>query len=193
MGRSRARGQARARLSGSKPGTTLDRIVVSALPGDPCRGRLEAGHRTIRCALGRGGIGRRKREGDGITPAGTHALRRIWYRNDHRARPRTGLPVRRIDAADGWCDAPGDRNYNRHVRLPYAASHETMHRPDGLYDHVVEIGLNDAPRVQGGGSAIFLHVARPGFAPTEGCIAIAADEFRKLLPRIGPRTRLVVR
>jgi L,D-peptidoglycan transpeptidase YkuD (ErfK/YbiS/YcfS/YnhG family) len=190
---SRARRQGRARRSGSIAGTTLDRITVTALPGAPSLGRLEAGGRVIRCALGRGGIRRGKREGDGVTPAGVHPLRRLWYRSDRHSHPPTMLPVRRIGAEDGWCDAPGDRNYNRSVRLPYAGSHEAMRRRDGLYDHVVEIGFNDARRVQGGGSAIFLHVARPGFLPTEGCIAIAAGELRKLLPRLGPRTRIVIR
>lgn len=193
MVRSRARGQGRARLSGSTQGTTLARIVVTALPGEPSRGRLEVGGRTIPCALGRGGIGRKRREGDGVTPVGLYRLRRLWYRADRRLQPSTGLPVRRIGAEDGWCDAVGDRNYNRHVRLPYSASHETMRRADSLYDYVIEIGVNDKPRVQNRGSAIFLHVARPGFAPTEGCVAIAADEFRKLLPRIGPHTRILVR
>lgn len=193
MLRSRARRQGRARRSRSIAGTTFDRITVTALPGAPSLGRLEAGGRVIRCALGRGGIGRSKREGDGVTPAGIHPLRRLWYRSDRSGHPPTRLPVRRIGAEDGWCDAPGDRNYNRHVRLPYAGSHEAMRRTDGLYDHVVEIGFNDARRVQGGGSAIFLHVARPGLLPTEGCIALPADELRKLLPRLGPRTRIVIR
>jgi L,D-peptidoglycan transpeptidase YkuD (ErfK/YbiS/YcfS/YnhG family) len=147
----------------------------------------------IRCALGRSGIGRGKREGDGVTPAGSFALRRLWYRADRHPHPRTALPVRRIGGTDGWCDSPGDRNYNRRVPIPYRASHEAMCRPDGLYDWVIEIGINDRPRVQGGGSAVFLHVARPGLLPTEGCVAIPAEAFRKLLPLLGPRTRLVIR
>jgi L,D-peptidoglycan transpeptidase YkuD (ErfK/YbiS/YcfS/YnhG family) len=193
MLRSRARRQGRARRSRSIAGTTFDQITVTALPGASSLGRLEAGGRVIRCALGRGGIGRSKREGDGVTPAGVHPLRRLWYRGDRHAHPATRLPVLRIGAEDGWCDASGDRNYNRHVRLPYAGSHEAMRRTDALYDHVIEIGFNDARRVQGGGSAIFLHVARPGLLPTEGCIALPAAELRKLLPRLGPRTRIVIR
>jgi L,D-peptidoglycan transpeptidase YkuD (ErfK/YbiS/YcfS/YnhG family) len=172
---------------------TLSTITVAALPGQKTRGRLRAGALSIPCVLGRGGITHDKREGDGATPAGTHALRRVWVRGDHRRRPDTLLPIRAIRDGDLWCDSPGDRNYNRHVREPYSASHEIMCRDDGLYDYVVEIGWNDGPRRRGRGSAIFLHVARPGFSPTEGCVAIPADAFRKLLPLLGPRTRLVIR
>jgi len=82
---------------------------------------------------------------------------------------------------DGWCDAAEDRNYNRPVRLPYPASAERMWRDDDLYDFVVVLNQNRLPRKRYGGSAIFMHVARPGYAPTEGCIALAAPELERLL------------
>ena len=83
------------------------------------------------------------------------------------------LPARAIRPDDGWCDASADRNYNRPVRHPYSASAERLWRSDGLYDLVVVLAYNERPRVRGRGSAIFMHVARPGYAPTEGCIALA--------------------
>jgi L,D-peptidoglycan transpeptidase YkuD (ErfK/YbiS/YcfS/YnhG family) len=146
----------------------------------------------VPCALGRGGIVRVKREGDGATPAGRLPLRRIWYRADRVARPVTGLPTRAIRPDDGWCDAPGDRNYNRPVVIPYGASHERMWRDDGLYDIVIELGWNDRPRIRGRGSAIFLHIARPDYAPTEGCVALAREHMMRLLPSLRPRSTLVI-
>ena len=161
-------------------------------PGSPRQGLLIAGAAIIPCALGKGGVSTRKREGDGASPRATLRPVRAFYRADHGVRPRSGLPLRPIRISDGWCDAPGDRNYNKLVRLPYGASCESMLRPDGLYDIVVELDWNRRPAVSGMGSAIFLHVARPGYQPTEGCVAIGADALRRLLPRLSPQTRITI-
>jgi len=131
-----------------------------------------------------------KREGDGATPIGTFELRKAYFRADRLRAPRTGIKLEATAPADGWCDAICDRNYNRPVRHPYPASAEAMWRADGLYDLVVVIGYNDRPRIKGRGSAIFIHVAREGFQPTEGCIALRQKDLRKLLAYAGPRTRI---
>jgi L,D-peptidoglycan transpeptidase YkuD (ErfK/YbiS/YcfS/YnhG family) len=127
----------------------------------------------------------RKREGDGATPVGCWRLMAVLYRPDRVPRPATGLPVRRLSPHDGWCDAPADRNYNRPVRHPYPASAERLWREDGLYDVVVVLSHNARPRVRGCGSAVFMHVARPGYAPTEGCIALRREHLLRLLQRLG--------
>jgi L,D-peptidoglycan transpeptidase YkuD (ErfK/YbiS/YcfS/YnhG family) len=145
------------------------------------------------CALGRAGCLARKREGDGATPVGQWQLRRVLYRADRTPRPRTALPVRAIRRDDGWCDAGTDRNYNRPVRHPYPASAERLWRIDQLYDVIVLLGYNDAPRRRGRGSAIFMHVARPGLEPTEGCIALARPHLLRLIERVGPQTSVAVR
>jgi L,D-peptidoglycan transpeptidase YkuD (ErfK/YbiS/YcfS/YnhG family) len=108
-------------------------------------------------------------------------MRAVLYRADRVVRPVTRLPVSAIHPDDGWCDDPCDRNYNRPVRLPYPASHERLWREDHLYDLVVVLGYNDLPRSKGRGSAIFMHLAAPGFMPTEGCIALREADLRKLL------------
>jgi L,D-peptidoglycan transpeptidase YkuD (ErfK/YbiS/YcfS/YnhG family) len=154
---------------------------------------LLAGPFRFPVALGRSGVVSRKREGDGGTPRGILPLRRLWFRRDKVRRPRTALPLQPIRKTDLWCDAPGDRNYNRHVRAPYAASHEEMRRTDDVYDYVVELGWNDRPRISGRGSAIFMHLARPGFKPTAGCVALRRRDMERLLPFLGPETVMVVR
>ncbi|WP_428978579.1 L,D-transpeptidase family protein [Chenggangzhangella methanolivorans] len=113
------------------------------------------------CALGPAGTVTTKREGDGGTPRGRLALRRLFRRADRGPRPPSGLDTRTIRTTDGWCDAPGHRRYNRLITLPFSASHETLWRDDGLYDLVVELGWNDRPATPGRGSAIFLHAAAP--------------------------------
>lgn len=168
------------------------RLIVRALSAAERRGRVSLGALVFPCALGRGGMRSRKREGDGATPTGAWRLEWVAYRADRVARPRTGLAVRRIAATDGWCDAPADRNYNRPVRHPYPASAETLCRDDRLYDVVVVLSHNRRPRVRNHGSAIFMHVARPGYAPTEGCIALALPHLLRLLARVGRGARICI-
>ena len=138
------------------------------------------------CALGRGGIAEEKREGDGVTPIGRWPLRHVLYRADRVARPDCGLPIAEIAPDDGWCDDPAHPAYNRPVKKPFAASHEAMWRADQLYDVVVVLGHNDDPPVPGAGSAIFLHVAKPGYQPTEGCVALALPDLLSLLKYCRP-------
>lgn len=144
-------------------------------------------------ACGRFGVRVDKREGDGASPQGTFPLVRAFYRADRIAAPRSALPLAPLRPSDGWVDDPADRQYNRLVALPYPAHHEEMWRTDGLYDLVVLIGYNTDPVVPGRGSAIFLHVARPDLAPTEGCIAVARDVLTLLLAMLGPGSAITIR
>jgi L,D-peptidoglycan transpeptidase YkuD (ErfK/YbiS/YcfS/YnhG family) len=157
-------------------------------------GVLDLGDRAVPCALGRAGViaAGAKREGDGRSPAGVWPLRRLLYRPDRAPIPKTRLPSEAIGPHDGWCDDPGDGAYNRPVSLPCRASAEALWRKDGLYDLIVVLGHNDAPLVPGAGSAIFLHVAAPGYAPTEGCVALARADLEVLLARAGPDDALAI-
>jgi L,D-peptidoglycan transpeptidase YkuD (ErfK/YbiS/YcfS/YnhG family) len=153
---------------------------------------LDWGAGKRRAAIGPGGIAVKGGEGDGITPKGAWPVREIFYRADRVAPPRTSLPLRAITEDDGWCDAPGDPNYNRLVKLPYAASHEDMWRADHLYDLVAVLGFNDDPVVPGRGSAIFLHLARDGYAPTHGCVALTYDDALAAIEQLRPGDQVVV-
>ncbi|MBM3599282.1 MAG: hypothetical protein FJX35_13750 [Alphaproteobacteria bacterium] len=156
-------------------------IVVRPAPGPVHNGTVSWGARSVRCALGRSGIMVDKKEGDGATPAGIFALRRVLYRPDRLTAPATRLPTEAINRDDGWCDDPIDPQYNRPVRLPYLGRHERMWREDGLYDVVVVMSHNDDPVVPGRGSAVFMHVARTDFGPTEGCVAFARSDLLSIL------------
>ena len=159
-------------------------MAVRARPGNPAQGLLIAGTRVMRCALGRSGITAFKREGDGATPLAAMAVLAGYYRKG-RFAPQTRLPMTPIRADLGWCDAPDDANYNRPVKLPFAASHEELLRDDHLYDAVIVLDWNITSRARNRGSAIFLHVAKPGYAPTEGCVAVSARDMAWLLERVG--------
>ena len=79
---------------------------IEVWPGPEGTSRLAYAGFTMRCAIGRGGFRRDKREGDGGTPLGRFALREAWYRPDRLVKPATGLAIRALSPDDGWCDAP---------------------------------------------------------------------------------------
>lgn len=154
-------------------------------------GRIAWNGRVRSCALGRSGFRADKREGDGATPIGNFVLRRVLYRPDRLVKaPRTGLPVAPLAPEDGWCDDPAHPDYNRPVTLPHPASCERLWREDGVYDVIVVLGHNDDPPVPGSGSAIFMHVARPDYSPTEGCVALALPDLLELLGACMPADRI---
>ncbi len=184
----RLKNRPRHQSLGRRAGDASVLLHVRALPSDRTRGRLVFGSLDVPCALGRGGLTHRKREGDGATPVGQFALVSVFYRVDRGARPRTDLPSRALKRTDGWCDDPADGRYNRLVRLPFAGSHEVMWRDDRLYAIVVVLDCNLHPRVRGRGSAIFFHVAREDFPPTEGCVTVAPHVMRRLLAMAGRNT-----
>ena len=175
-----------------KPRRRRTQLIVRSIRRSAARGEVHFGSLRLPCALGRSGMTAVKREGDGATPLGRWPLRLALYNPARVIRPRTALPLRAMGRDDGWCDASGDRNYNRPVRHPYAARAERLWREDALYDVVVVLGHNDRPRVRGRGSAIFLHVARPGYLPTEGCIALRRDHLLRLLARLSRSTTMII-
>jgi L,D-peptidoglycan transpeptidase YkuD (ErfK/YbiS/YcfS/YnhG family) len=164
-------------------------LTVRARPGNTSQGFLQAGNLVFACALGRAGISADKREGDGATPLASMRILSGYFREDHFSGGRkTRLAMTPIGPDLGWCEVPGDRNYNRPVKIPYGASHERMLRADRLYDACLVLDWNISPRRRGRGSAIFFHLARPGFTPTQGCVAVTARTMARLLPLLSDRT-----
>jgi L,D-peptidoglycan transpeptidase YkuD (ErfK/YbiS/YcfS/YnhG family) len=156
------------------------------------QGKLSWPGGATRAVCGKGGVRADKREGDGASPAGTFPLLYGFYRPDRVAWPKTDLPMTALRPDFGWCDAADDPHYNALVTLPYSASHEQLWREDDLYDLLVVIGYNTDPVVPGKGSAIFLHVARPDFSPTVGCIAVAEPVLVSLLSLLGPGSTITI-
>jgi L,D-peptidoglycan transpeptidase YkuD (ErfK/YbiS/YcfS/YnhG family) len=171
---------------------TLSQITVRRKPGDPRRGWLVAGPLALPVALGRGGILANKREGDGGTPSGIYHPLKLWWRADRHPRPRTYLPVRPIRLEDAWCEDPQDRHYNQPIRLVRNQAGDRLTREDHLYDFIVEIDHNAAPRIAGRGSAVFLHLARTNFSPTAGCVSMTKSAMLRLLRRMSPRTKIII-
>ena len=149
--------------------------------------------KTFKCALGKGGVTDDKKEGDGATPVGCFPIRKVYFRPDRLQMPETVLTVQELNPSDGWCDDSKDVNYNKFVKLPYPASAENLWREeDNLYDIIVELGFNDNPPVPGGGSAIFMHIARPNYSPTAGCVALAQSDLLEILKEVNIETLVCI-
>ena len=146
--------------------------------------------RTYPCTIGRGGITRDKREGDGATPVGLLRITGCLYRPDRMPSPAPW--ARPIGPCDLWSDDPDDPAYNTHVRAPYAPSHENLRRADPMYDVILTTDWNWPEAKPGRGSAIFLHVWRRRGAPTAGCIATRRDHMIAIAGQAVPGTPLLI-
>ncbi len=172
---------------------------MTILRVDTAARTLTIGDRVFPCTIGRSGATAvsDKREGDGATPLGSWPVRAVLLRPDRMAAlSPPGLPWRWLRPDDGWSDDPADPAYNRAVRLPHPFGHERLWRDDHAYDAIVVLGHNDQPPVPGMGSAIFFHILNRDAAgaprATEGCVAVAADDMRTILPLLGPNDRMEI-
>jgi L,D-peptidoglycan transpeptidase YkuD (ErfK/YbiS/YcfS/YnhG family) len=155
-------------------------------------GRLRWPGGSAPAAVGRGGVRANKKEGDGATPAGVYPLVFGFYREDRVKPPPSRLPMRALAPHDAWVDDPTDARYNSLATLPYPARTERMWRDDGIYDVLIVIGYNMKPVIPGAGSAIFLHIARPNFSATEGCIAVDRAVLVNLIPLLAPESSITI-
>lgn len=165
----------------------MSNIIVNA------SGTLRFGGKEYRCALGKGGVHSDKKEGDGATPIGCFPVRQVFYRPDKfEVAPQTDFPIQPLSEDDGWSDDVNLPEYNTKIKLPYNGSHEKLWRDDHLYDVIVVLGYNDAPPIPGKGSAIFMHIAREGYTPTAGCIALSASDLLEILKTADSTTQICV-
>ena len=156
--------------------------------------QLDADGMLFDCIIGKAGVvdSLAKREGDMATPQCTMPMRAVYYRADRVALPDLPFLAYPITPSCGWCDAPDHPAYNRHVSLPFDASHERMWRDHPAYDIVVELGYNDAPVIAGRGSAIFIHCIAPGKTHTAGCVALAHADLLALLAMATPDQHIMI-
>ena len=117
--------------SSAKNADGPDRADGAGAAGQPAaRGCCNAGRRGVSLrARARRHLGRTSARATAPRRSARCAILSGYFRGDHVRRPaRRGCAMAPIDAALGWCEVPDDRNYNRPVKIPYGASHET-HAP----------------------------------------------------------------
>lgn len=165
-------------------------LMVRPAPMKISRAIVQLRHLTFPAAIGRNGRTVLKREGDGKSPICVTRLLHGFYRGDRLTATATALPMQRTLKSMLWCDDPCNPNYNRLVKAPFTPSHEEMMRRDGLYDICLVLDWNITSRSRNHGSAIFMHMIRPGYEPTAGCVALHPRDIRRILPHMRKGTKI---
>ena len=93
----------------------------------------------------------------------------------------------------GWCNDSRSEKYNKEIRFPFKHGAEKLFRKDKIYDIFVNIKYNQSPVVKGKGSAIFLHLEKKNYKPTQGCVAIKKKDFLRILPLIKKNTKISIK
>ena len=145
-----------------------------------------------KCALGKRGIGYKRKEGDLITPKGTYKVKYILYRKDRVKKIQTKIKKIAIRKDMGWFDDPKSKDYNKLIKLPYAYSFEKLFRKENNYDIILILNYNMNPVIKNKGSAIFIHIAKKNYKKTEGCIALKKIHLLKIIKRINKNTTIKI-
>ena len=145
----------------------------------------------VKCAIGKKGIGYKRKEGDQITPKGQFKIKYILYRKD-RVKISTKLKKKVIKKNMGWCNDPNSNQYNKLVKLPFFHNHEKLFKKENIYDIILVLDYNMNPIIKNKGSAIFIHIAKNNFKKTEGCVAIKKVNLIKLLRIINLNSKIKI-
>jgi len=155
-------------------------------------GYLEYKNLKFRCALGKAGIKKKKKEGDNITPEGTFKIIKVYYRPDKIKNFVTSIKKKKIKKNIGWCDDPVSNSYNKEIKLPSRFGHEKLYRKDNLYDLILVLNYNTNPIIKNKGSAIFIHIAKKNYELTAGCVALKKKDLVELLKKIKKKIKIKI-
>jgi len=142
----------------------------------------------FKCCIGKKGSTYNKKEGDKKTPKGTFKIENLYFREDRVKNLKSRLKMTAIKDYMGWCDDPKSDKYNKLIRFPFNYSAEKLYRRENIYDILLVLNFNMNPIKKNKGSAIFIHVAKKSFQPTQGCIALNKSELIKLVKSIKKNT-----
>ena len=145
----------------------------------------------VKCAIGKRGIGNKKREGDLITPKGDYKIKYILYRKD---RVKIYSKIRKIVIKKnmGWCDDPKSKQYNKLIKLPFKYKYEKLYKKENVYDIILVLNYNMNPVIKNKGSAIFIHVAKKNYKKTEGCIAVKKIHLLKIVKEMKINSKIFI-
>jgi L,D-peptidoglycan transpeptidase YkuD (ErfK/YbiS/YcfS/YnhG family) len=146
----------------------------------------------FKCALGKSGIGKKRIEGDNITPKGTFKIIKIYYRKDRIKKINSVFKIIEIKKDMGWCDDPESKKYNQLIKLPSKYRHEKLFRNDRIYDLIIVLNYNMSPVIKNKGSAIFIHIAKNNYNKTKGCIALKKKDLIEIVSKIKRDTKIII-
>ncbi len=155
-------------------------------------GHLKFKDLKFKCALGKAGIGKKRVEGDNITPKGTYKIIQIYYRKDRIKKISSKFKLIKINKNMGWCNDPRSKKYNQLIKLPSKYTYERLFRKDNLYDLILVLNYNINPIIKNKGSAIFIHIAKNKYKKTAGCIALKKSDLLKLIKIIKKKIKVII-
>ncbi len=142
--------------------------------------------------IGKNGLTKDKREGDGKTPIGVFELG-VILGTDQIVKNKNGLEYMCINEDMYWIDDPKSKYYNQliiisKVQKDWNSAEHLIEYPI-QYEYLIEIKANPN-NIQGKGSAIFLHCVNQGV--TEGCIAVNRKIMKELVENIDKETKIEI-
>ena len=146
----------------------------------------------VKCAIGKRGIGSKKKEGDLITPKGKYKIKFILYRKDRIKKIKSKIKKIIIKKNMGWCDDPSSKYYNKLVKLPSAFSFEKLYKKENIYDIILVLDYNMNPILKNKGSAIFIHVSKKNFKKTEGCVALKKIHLLRIVKELKSNSKVKI-
>tara|TARA_B100000401_G_C52679083_1_gene658773 strand:+ start:127 stop:621 length:495 start_codon:yes stop_codon:yes gene_type:complete len=146
----------------------------------------------FKCCVGKGGLSKKKIEGDKKTPKGTFAIENLYFRKDRIKKPQTSLKCIEIIENMGWCDdIRSPKKYNKLIKSTDKVKHEKLRRRDYKYDLLIPIKYNYKKPQVGLGSCIFIHLTKK-YKPTAGCIALSRKDFLIMLKLINKNSKIKI-
>ena len=155
-------------------------------------GQLKYKDLKFKCALGKAGVGKKRAEGDNITPKGTYKIIQIYYRKDRIKKISSKFKLIKINKNMGWCNDPRCKKYNQLIKLPSKYTHERLFRKDNLYDLILVLNYNINPIIKNKGSAIFIHIAKKKYKKTAGCVGLKKSNLLKLINVVKKKTKVII-
>ena len=155
-------------------------------------GQLKYKDLKFKCALGKAGVGKKRAEGDNITPKGTYKIIQIYYRKDRIIKISSKFKLIKINKNMGWCNDPRSKKYNQLIKLPSKYTYERLFRKDNLYDLILVLNYNINPIIKNKGSAIFIHIAKKKYKKTAGCVALKKSNLLKLIKVVKKKTKVII-
>ena len=145
----------------------------------------------FKCAIGKNGVKKRKKEGDKSTPRGDFSLGKLYYRADRVKKPLTKISTKIITKDMGWCNDPKSQYYNKEIKINNKTKHEKLFRKDDSYNYFILINYNTKKAVPYKGSAIFLHLTK-NYKKTLGCISLKKKDFLILVKLIDKKIKIKI-
>ena len=145
----------------------------------------------FKCCIGKNGLTKFKKEGDGKTPKGIFKIEHLYFRKDRIKKPLTKLKCIEIKRNMGWCDDVKNKKYNKLIKINKNCSHEKLFRKDKKYDLLIPIKYNFNKIIPGKGSCIFIHLTSD-YKPTAGCISLKKKDLLILLKLINKNSKIII-